>query len=99
VTLQTAGPCTATNVQIVDLLPTGLTFLGASPSQGTYNSTTGFWLVGAVGTVSAPTLKISARMDSSGPETNTATVSDADQYDPNPANNSAGATVTPAQAA
>ena len=32
------GPDAATNVQVTDLLPAGLTFVSATPSQGTYDS-------------------------------------------------------------
>ena len=38
------------------------------------------------------------RVDSPDARTNTATITDADQFDPNPANNSASATETPQQA-
>jgi len=35
VTLSNQGPAAATNVQVSDLLPAGLTFLSATRSQGT----------------------------------------------------------------
>src|SRR5262249_16622928 len=41
VTVSNAGPDTATNVRVTDLLPAGLTFVGATPSQGTYVNATG----------------------------------------------------------
>src|SRR5262249_42041149 len=50
------GPNTATNVQVSDLLPAGLTFVSATPSQGTYNNLTGVWNVGTVTTTSTLTL-------------------------------------------
>ena len=40
------GPDAATNVTLQDLLPAGVTFVSATPSQGTYNSGTGVWNVG-----------------------------------------------------
>ncbi len=46
ITLTDDGPNTATNGQVTDLLPTGLSFVSATPSQGAYNSTTGLWSVG-----------------------------------------------------
>ena len=46
VTLTNNGPDAATGVQVTDLLPAGLTFVSATPSQGTYDSATGVWDVG-----------------------------------------------------
>ena len=40
------GPVAATNVQITDLLPAGLTFRSATASKGTYLSASGVWQVG-----------------------------------------------------
>src|SRR5262249_26243764 len=48
VTLSDLGPDAATNVQLTDLLPAGLTFVSATPSQGTYLPGTGLWDVGTV---------------------------------------------------
>jgi uncharacterized repeat protein (TIGR01451 family) len=98
VALTNDGPSTATDVQVSDLLPAGLTFVSAMPSQGSYNSTTGVWFVGTVAAGAVPTLQVQALVGSLAAETNTASVSHADQFDPNPGNNSAAATVTPAQA-
>jgi uncharacterized repeat protein (TIGR01451 family) len=98
VTLTNNGPDAATNVQVTDLLPAGLTFVSAMPSQGTYSSASGVWTVGAVGTTVTPTLQIRATVVSPSSETNTATISHSDQFDPNTGNNQSGATVTPQQA-
>ena len=48
VTLTNQGPDAATGVQVTDLLPAGLTFVSATPSQGSYISGTGVWTVGTV---------------------------------------------------
>jgi uncharacterized repeat protein (TIGR01451 family) len=37
VTVTNDGPNTATNVEVTDQIPAGLTFVSATPSQGTYN--------------------------------------------------------------
>jgi uncharacterized repeat protein (TIGR01451 family) len=88
-TLSDSGPDSATNVTISDLLPTGLQFVSASPSQGSYNSATGTWAVGTVAAATPQTLRIQAKVVSPAAQTNTAAVSHSDQFDPDPANNSA----------
>jgi uncharacterized repeat protein (TIGR01451 family) len=98
VTLTNVGPKTATDVAVNDLLPPGLAFVSATPSQGTYNSATGDWELGTVPIVTPETLTIQARVVSPGAQTNTATVGHSDQFDPNPTNNQATAVVTPQQA-
>jgi uncharacterized repeat protein (TIGR01451 family) len=95
VTLANAGPDAATNVTVQDLLPIGLSFVSATPSQGTYDSVTGVWTVGTVTPGTPQTLVISAQVVSPATETNTATISHSDQFDPNTANNTATVSVTP----
>ena len=80
---------------VSDPLPAGLQFVSATPSQGTYDPATGLWSVGAVSTHAAPTLTITAKVISPTAETNSAAITHSDQFDPDPANNRAGATVTP----
>src|SRR5262249_36600513 len=86
------------NVRGQDLLQAGLTFVSATPSQGTYNNTSGVWTVGTVTTTTPQTLAIQATVASPAARTNTATVSHADQFDPVSGNNSASVTETPQQA-
>jgi uncharacterized repeat protein (TIGR01451 family) len=91
VTLTNNGPSVASGVQVSDVLPAGLSFVSATPSQGTFNSSTGLWSVGIV-TVSAPqTLAIRAALMVPAARTNTATISHSDQPDPVTANNNASA--------
>jgi uncharacterized repeat protein (TIGR01451 family) len=94
-TLSDLGSGTATNVTVTDVLPSGLTFVSSTTSQGSYNSLSGVWTVGTVTTTTSQTLLITATVATAGAKTNTATVSHADQFDPNTANNTSSATVTP----
>src|SRR6202011_2232866 len=73
VTVTNNGPSDATGVQITDQLPAGLTFAGATPSQGTYTSGTGVWNIGAVASGASVTLVLTAPVTTTGPLTNTAT--------------------------
>ena len=105
VTLTNNGPNTAHNVKLTDTFPVSaeLTYVGATPSQGSYNAGTGIWTVGtvAVGAANAQTLTITATVNAPTPPalpatlTNTATVTGADEPDPNPGNNTGTATETP----
>ena len=81
ITLTNQGPNTATQVNVTDVLPTGLTYQSSSPSQGTYTSGTGIWDVGSV-LVSTPlTLQITAQVTTPGTYNNTAEVSSTDPYE------------------
>jgi uncharacterized repeat protein (TIGR01451 family) len=98
VTLTDLGPNPATNVTVSDLLPAGLGFVSATPSQGTYVPATGVWTIGTVTTSTQQTLQVQAQVDASTAQTNTATVSHSDQPDPGSGNNAASATETPQRA-
>ncbi len=60
VTVSNAGPNVATGVVIHDALPAGLTWSSDTPSQGTYNHTTGDWTVGSVASCGTATLTLHA---------------------------------------
>ncbi|MFC2078286.1 hypothetical protein ACFLTM_05720, partial [Candidatus Bipolaricaulota bacterium] len=97
ITLTNNGPDEATNVLISDLLPSGLTFVSAIPSAGTYDDSTGEWTVASIGSGVSITLILTATADigTAGQTlTNTATAVSADQADPDPSNDSASAPVT-----
>ncbi len=71
----------ATNVQVTDQLPAGLTYVGDNPSQGDYDPVTGVWTVGTVPANGSATLMITATVATPGPKTNSAQVTAADQFD------------------
>jgi uncharacterized repeat protein (TIGR01451 family) len=98
VTLTNNGVDTATDVTVIDQLPAGLSLVTATTSQGSYNPSTGVWTVGTVTTTTPQTLTLRATVISPNSQTNTATISTADQFDPNLGNNSASATENPLQA-
>ena len=94
VTLTNNGPNSATNVHLTDALPAGLGFVSATPSQGSYASSSGVWTVGTLAAGTSATLSLMAQVAATGGLTNTATVTDSDQPDPDPSNNSGSSTVT-----
>jgi len=106
VTVTNNGPNAAHNVKLKDSFPVSpeLTYVTATPSQGTYNAGTGIWTVGTVnvGAANNQTLTITATVNAPttagalpATQTNTATVTGADEPDPNPGNNTGTATLTP----
>jgi uncharacterized repeat protein (TIGR01451 family)/fimbrial isopeptide formation D2 family protein len=102
ITVSNDGPDAANNVEITDTFPTaGLQLLSATPSQGAFDTGTGVWTVGTVNVGDTKTLSILARVLAPAvntipsPRTNVATVTKADEYDPNPGNNTGSVTETP----
>ena len=89
VTVTNNGPNAVSGVEVLDMLSARLTFVSATPSQGTYTAATGRWSVGAlaaVGAAATATLQIKATVTQAGPLTNLAVKIDQDLPDPNPAN-------------
>jgi uncharacterized repeat protein (TIGR01451 family) len=84
ITLTDNGPNSATNVQVTDVLPSSLTFVFETPSQGTYNPVNGIWTVGSVDSAAARTLRIRALVTSATSTVNMASITHSDQFDPTP---------------
>ena len=97
VTVTNSGSNLASGTQVTDLVPDGVSFVEATAGQGTYDDQTGLWMVGDVAPGASATLEITAIVNSfpSGyAVTNTATITSADQADPNADNNTANAVFT-----
>ena len=82
VTVNNVGPDNATGVQVTDLLPTGITFTGSSPSVGNYIAGTGLWTVGNLANGNSATLTLTGTVDGFGTRINTAEITAVDQPDP-----------------
>ncbi|UPZ17966.1 PKD domain-containing protein [Flavobacterium humidisoli] len=83
------GPSNATGVVVTDQLPSGYSFVSATPSVGTFDSNSGGWSVGSLANSASASLTIIARVLATGNYNNVAEVTGADQFDPNsiPGNN------------
>ena len=90
------GPSAATSAAILDVLPGNVSFVSEFASQGTYDPGTGVWTVGALPVTATETLALLVRVTAAGDATNTATRQSSAPVDPNPANDSDSASVTPA---
>ena len=93
ITASDLGPSDATGVAITDALPSGLTFVSATPSQGTYVPGTGVWSIGSILFGTSKTLSIVATVTQPGNIVNTATKTAGNETDPNSSNNSASVVV------
>jgi uncharacterized repeat protein (TIGR01451 family) len=82
----------ATGVVVTDVLPTGLAFVSATASTGTYTSSTGTWSVASLGDGASATLTLKATVTGLASIENCAEVTDADQedYDSTPSSGNKG---------
>mgnify|MGYP001501725791 CR=1 FL=1 len=76
-----AGAGNATGVAVQDALPGGLSLVTATPSQGSYDSSTNIWTVGSLANGTSATLQLTVNVTGTGTITNTAEVSAAGQQD------------------
>ena len=76
------GSKDATDVKLNDLLPSGLKFINATPSQGTYDARSGDWNVGNLNVGKQATLQLNAKVIQSGEIENKAIITD-DSDSPN----------------
>lgn len=88
------GPNNATGVQVRDVLPAGVTFVSATPSQGAYSTGTGIWNIGNLATGATVTLQITVTVNTTNSVINMAVRIAGTPADFDPANNSASARVT-----
>lgn len=90
ITLTNHGPSDATNVEVTDFGEEGLTFVSATPSQGSYDPNfapqTGLWYVGTLVNGASATLNVTVLIDEDDNEdgglVNIAEVTASDQVDP-----------------
>jgi len=87
------GPSAATGVSVADALPTGYTFVSATPALA-YNSGTGVWTVGSLANGATASLQVTAKVNATGNYLNVATVTGTEQ-DPNLSNNTASMPTSP----
>ncbi|HEX3582891.1 MAG TPA: Calx-beta domain-containing protein [Thermoanaerobaculia bacterium] len=94
ISVNNAGPGSATGVTVTDAIPAGTTFVSATPSQGSCSGTTTVTCnLGTLANAGSASVSLTVTPHNAGPVSNTAIVSSA-QTDTNPVNNSSTANVT-----
>lgn len=89
-TVSNPSATNATGVQVTDLLPPELTYLGYSTGQGTYDNNTGLWNVGSLNASTSATLYLTASVNAGTAGTtiiNWGNITHADPADPVTLNN------------
>ncbi len=81
ITVSNDGPSEATGVEVVDLLPSGLTYVSDTATQGAYDDTTGLWIVGDIATGGSATLTLTATVTTAAAVANTAEVTASGEAD------------------
>ncbi len=96
VTVTNNGPEPATEIDINETLPTGLTLVQATPSQGTYNQITKLWAVGSLAVGNSATLTLETTVNSNISQDsliNKAFIQGLNQSDPTIANDTSAVTI------
>jgi len=102
ITVANNGPDAATNVEVIDVLPSGVAYTTATATQGNYNSVTGVWTVGNLNNGASAMIYIMAKVSKGVvnkstcgvPITNSASITAVDQADSDTSNNSDSADIT-----
>src|SRR5262249_19877771 len=82
-------------ITLHDTLPAGVRLLSAQPSRGTFSQPRSDWTIPSLATGQSATITIRVLVTSPAPTENLVTITGADQFDPNLANNVAISGVNP----
>ncbi|MFD2588861.1 gliding motility-associated C-terminal domain-containing protein [Croceitalea marina] len=81
VTVTNDGPSDATNIVVTDLLESGYEFVSATPTNGIYEDLNGSWTIGDLDNGITETIIITANVLANGTYTNTAELTDLNEFD------------------
>ncbi|MEZ4913615.1 MAG: DUF11 domain-containing protein [Chitinophagales bacterium] len=82
ITLVNEGPDAATGVQVLENLPSGVSYVSHSSSLGTYNSNVGVWSITSLAAGASATLTIEVMATGEGSVANVAQVIASGEEDP-----------------
>jgi gliding motility-associated-like protein/uncharacterized repeat protein (TIGR01451 family) len=95
ITAGNLGTTSATNIEVMDILPTGYELISAIVTSGTYDSGSGLWEIPTINAGSQQTMTVTVKVVDKNDYLNTATLTNLDQIDTNAANDSDSAEVHP----
>ncbi|QCX37139.1 DUF11 domain-containing protein [Aureibaculum algae] len=81
ITVANNGPGNATGIEVTDQLPSGYTYVSDN-GAGSYNSSTGVWAIANLNTATSTTLQITATVNGTGLNENTAEITASNNLDP-----------------
>lgn len=96
ITVTNSGTEDATELDINETLPTGLTLVQATPTQGSYNQLTKLWSIGSLANGASASLVLETTVNSGLSQdslVNTAYVQGLNQFDPNASNDTSSVTL------
>ncbi|WP_299223364.1 gliding motility-associated C-terminal domain-containing protein [uncultured Psychroserpens sp.] len=93
ITATNVGTTEGTEIEIYDNFPSGMTFISATTSQGTFDVSMYIWSIGSLASGQSETLTITAQINASDNLLNVASLNDLDQPDRDLSNNSDSAEV------
>ena len=99
-TLTNNGPRNASQIQVTDVLPAGLTYV-SDDGAGSYNPASGVWSPAPLNSGNSATLNITLTVDTGtagSTITNTATITNSNRIDPDPSNNTSSVNLTVVEA-
>ncbi|MHA3789177.1 PKD domain-containing protein [Flavobacterium hauense] len=95
ITASNLGTTAATNVEVMDILPTGYEFISLVVTSGSYDSGSGLWEISSISSGSQESMTVTVKVVDKNDYLNTATLTNLDQIDTNSANDSDSAEVQP----
>lgn len=98
VTASNNGPGDAIDVVVHSLLASGFTYVGHATLAGDYNPLTGIWLIPGLNNAQSATLEIEAKVNDTGPYTQSVSIESNSVEDPIPVNNEDSTNITICQA-
>ncbi|PIE90914.1 MAG: hypothetical protein CR997_03400 [Acidobacteria bacterium] len=75
------GPGVATGIVVADTWPSGLIFVGATATSGSYDHSTGLWSVASLAAADYVELELQGQVNALGTQVNTAEVVDHNEFD------------------
>jgi len=96
-TVTNTSGATATNIDVSDLLPSGISFTSSNASTGTYSNTTGLWSIASLASGASASLTVTGNVTALGSLVNSASIVYEDQQNLNASNNTAATTITSAE--